>query len=324
MDDIDRMTIEQIEKKLDAIEEEHENYDSGGTDIAELMRCVRAQRKRNQFFRELMERGEVYDESEHGSFELELVIGDRRHDVRGVEPLPDPFYRRARDKALSDTEDVIKEYHELKARFGGDVGSQEMDYGESQEIERGNDDEIGGRAFVYVLKRPGQEKVCKVGYTAVSSKGRSRDYTDGEWEVFTEFEMLKWLAQRTERAAHRALKDYWLDPKMTGGSAREVFLLGPHDAETIVKQVCAEQRYIAIKELEMEIVPNEYWAHRIQEKDDKIREKDDKITIISSELEDLSQKNKKLRRRTLALELNYGVVFLLIFLLIVFILIQIK
>lgn len=90
--------------------------------------------------------------------------------------------------------------------------------------------------IVYVLKRKNndQKQICKVGFTKVSGDSRAKNYTDGGWEVVGEFLMPVWLAKLTEKEAHKELKDYWMDPAITGGTAHEVFYCEPELAEVAV------------------------------------------------------------------------------------------
>jgi hypothetical protein len=89
-------------------------------------------------------------------------------------------------------------------------------------------------AYVYVLSRPKHPNFSKVGVTKISAKSRAENYTDGEWEIYEEFEMPIFLARLTERTAHQQLSEYWFDPKITGGTANEVFLCPPDVASIAV------------------------------------------------------------------------------------------
>ena len=85
-------------------------------------------------------------------------------------------------------------------------------------------DKTDSVGYTYILHRTDNPGLVKVGFTAVSSQSRAGNYTDGEWQVHKEFPMPIWLARLTERASHRHLKSYWLDPKITGGTASEIFM----------------------------------------------------------------------------------------------------
>lgn len=93
------------------------------------------------------------------------------------------------------------------------------------------------KSVVYVLSRDGTSNVSKVGSTRISSKSRASDYTDGGWTVFFELEVAGPLRFYIERTAHEMLTDqgYWLDPGMTGGSAKELFTCHPNLAKAAVE-----------------------------------------------------------------------------------------
>ncbi len=90
-------------------------------------------------------------------------------------------------------------------------------------------------AFVYVLSRPEHPNVSKVGFTNISAKSRANNYTDGEWVIYEEFSMPNFLARLTEKSAHQQLSEYWLDPKITGGTASEIFMCSPEIASIAVE-----------------------------------------------------------------------------------------
>ena len=97
------------------------------------------------------------------------------------------------------------------------------------------------RGYVYVLERAEvnetTKKLCKVGYTSISSPGRARDYTDGGWNVHFEEEMQDWLARLIEKDMHKALEKYWLDPNIVGGSAQEIFMCAPATAVKLLQSI---------------------------------------------------------------------------------------
>jgi T5orf172 domain len=98
-------------------------------------------------------------------------------------------------------------------------------------------------SWVYVLRRESHASMCKVGFTSVSAKSRALEYTDGEWIVFAEYSVPNWLAKDVEKEAHLQLSKYWLDPKLTGGSATEVFLCEPELAEIAI-QIAQEKKRV--------------------------------------------------------------------------------
>ena len=89
--------------------------------------------------------------------------------------------------------------------------------------------------FVYLLKRNDNAAVIKIGYTAKSPESRASNYTDGAWVVHKEYPMPVWLAKLTERSAHSKLVNFWLDPKLTGGSASEVFTCPRDDGDIAIQ-----------------------------------------------------------------------------------------
>ena len=109
--------------------------------------------------------------------------------------------------------------------------------------------ELEGFGCVYVLKRSTYREMCKVGFTSVSAKSRASDYTDGEWIVHKELQMPNWLARLVEKEAHVQLAEYWLNPKLTGGNANEVFLCSPEVAEVAVEIAKREKTVEALVQL---------------------------------------------------------------------------
>lgn len=104
-------------------------------------------------------------------------------------------------------------------------------------------------AFVYVLGRAKHLNVSKVGFTNVSAKSRANSYTDGDWEIYQEFPMPIYLARLTERAAHLQLSEYWFDPKITGGTANEIFMCSPDVASVAVQIAKDEAQKIILSSL---------------------------------------------------------------------------
>ncbi len=99
---------------------------------------------------------------------------------------------------------------------------------------RGN----GAEAFVYVLYRDnGYGRIfSKVGSTRLSAGSRANDYTDGGWQVFDEMPIHPAIRYHVERQSHEILKSHWLDPSMTGGTAREIFTCSPEEAVMAVRE----------------------------------------------------------------------------------------
>lgn len=109
--------------------------------------------------------------------------------------------------------------------------------------------ELDGFGCVYILKRSKHREICKVGFTSVSARSRASEYTDGEWVVHKEHQMPLWLAKLVEKEAHVQLAEYWLDPKLTGGSATEVFLCSPEVAEVAIEIAKKEKTAEALAQL---------------------------------------------------------------------------
>jgi hypothetical protein len=119
------------------------------------------------------------------------------------------------------------------------------DITDTETLETDRTDAIG---YVYILFRPDNPGLAKVGYTAVSSQARASNYTDGDWKVHREFPMPIWLARLSERTAHKNLKSYWLDPKITGGTASEIFTCTLDIAENAVELAFIELSDVSVCE----------------------------------------------------------------------------
>jgi hypothetical protein len=98
-----------------------------------------------------------------------------------------------------------------------------------------------GLGLVYILKRSSNSKIIKIGHTSKTSESRALNYTDGEWIAHQEYSMPIWLAKLTERSAHALLSKFWLDPKLTGGSASEIFTCSLEEGEIAVQMAYIEQ-----------------------------------------------------------------------------------
>jgi hypothetical protein len=95
--------------------------------------------------------------------------------------------------------------------------------------------------YTYILVRQNSPHLIKVGYTSVSAEARASDYTDGEWKVHKRYPMPIWMARQTEKAAHKRLEQYWLDPRVTGGTASEVFICPFEIAEQAIELAYKDQ-----------------------------------------------------------------------------------
>lgn len=86
-------------------------------------------------------------------------------------------------------------------------------------------------SIIYVLTRKNDASsvLSKVGSSKISAQSRAQNYTDGDWVVYYEIKVPSVLQFSVEHFAHEILKGKgcWLDPKITGGSANEVFICDP-------------------------------------------------------------------------------------------------
>ena len=110
-------------------------------------------------------------------------------------------------------------------------------------------DRLSAQGMVYVLGRNEDIELCKVGYTSVSSESRASQYTDGSWVVYVEKRMPLWLARQTELATHKHLEEYWLDPGITEGRAREVFVCKPEIGAIALEIAYQEQLELSLIQL---------------------------------------------------------------------------
>ena len=109
----------------------------------------------------------------------------------------------------------------------------------------------GATGYVYILCRSNNSQITKIGFTTTSALSRANNYTDGEWVIHRQYSMPVWLAKLTERASHQILRPYWLDPKITGGSASEIFTCDLETAENAVELAHLEQLEIALNSLKL-------------------------------------------------------------------------
>ncbi len=114
--------------------------------------------------------------------------------------------------------------------------------------------EDSGLGLVYLLKRSNNSSIIKIGHTSRTAESRASNYTDGEWVVHNEYTMPIWLAKMTERAAHSKLEKFWLDPKLTGGSASEIFTCSIDDGDIAIQTAYIEQLE---KSLQILGIPND-------------------------------------------------------------------
>jgi hypothetical protein len=158
-------------------------------------------------------------------------------------------------------------------------------------------DSIG---YVYILFRLGNPGLAKVGFTAISPQSRAASYTDGEWKVHKQFPMPVWLARLAERTTHRNLKSYWLDPKITGGTASEIFTCSLETAESAVESACNEQIEIVLKSLKvpqflLNFVLNKNGKTEADEFTNFLNQFEEKKQLLINEIDELNEKINALK-----------------------------
>jgi len=118
---------------------------------------------------------------------------------------------------------------------------------------------LSEKSIIYVLKRADHDEISKVGSTKISAQSRAQNYTDGDWTVFFEITVPSVVQFIVERFAHDILKKngYWLDPKITGGSATEVFFCEPEIAMSAVENAWIKTREETLVQLGVskEVIP---------------------------------------------------------------------
>lgn len=91
-------------------------------------------------------------------------------------------------------------------------------------------------SIIYILRRTNNPNICKVGRTTNTAESRAKDYTDGNWSVGKIFSVHPNLLKDTEEKAHQLLSEYWLDPAMYDGSAKEIFECDLETAEKAIER----------------------------------------------------------------------------------------
>ena len=93
-------------------------------------------------------------------------------------------------------------------------------------------------SIIYALYRRDESRhnLTKVGSTKISADSRAVNYTDGEWLKYFECEVSSHIQFAVERTTHRILrnKGYWLDPRVTNGTAQEIFTCEPEEAKRAI------------------------------------------------------------------------------------------
>lgn len=152
---------------------------------------------------------------------------------------------------------------------------------ESQSINLDLSERVGSVGYTYILFRKTNNNIVKIGHTSVSSQNRAENYTDGDWQVHKEYSMPIWLAKLTEKAAHANLKSYWLDPKVTGGSASEIFTCSLPIAEQAVELAFSDQLRQVLRSLKVSHEVEEYILY-----ENNVIESSQLIKLIEKEKED--------------------------------------
>lgn len=93
-------------------------------------------------------------------------------------------------------------------------------------------------SIIYALYRSSETRhnLTKVGSTKISADSRAANYTDGEWIKYFDFEVSSHVQFAVERTAHKILrnKGFWLDPRVTNGTAQEIFTCEPEEAKKAI------------------------------------------------------------------------------------------
>ena len=99
-------------------------------------------------------------------------------------------------------------------------------------------------SIIYILQRNDRPELCKVGKTIRSAASRGKEYTDGLWRPVKEFSAPHYLLLSIEEKAHQLLKEggHWLNPEVTDGVAREIFVC---DLETAEKAILSAIKIVA-------------------------------------------------------------------------------
>lgn len=171
---------------------------------------------------------------------------------------------------------------------------------ESSESELEISDLIG---YTYILVRNNNPNLVKVGYTSQSAELRALNYTDGEWKVHKKFMMPLWLARLTEQATHKRLEMFWLDPKITGGTASEVFTCSFEVAEKAVEDAYQYQMDRVLTSLKLPKYVKDFVFQQNGLSDaSKLGELVEQINLLKSEL-----KNKEIEIKDLKNKLSVNI-----------------
>ena len=177
-------------------------------------------------------------------------------------------------------------------------------------MEQESVDSIG---YVYILHRKDNNGIVKIGYTSKTAESRANNYTDGDWAVHKHFPMPVWLARLTERATHKNLQQYWLNPKITGGSASEIFTCSLEIAENGVEISYLEQlekvmKSLKVPEVVTKLILSKYGFSQSTTLDSIIRQIENKKEVYENEVSTLRanslEKLKEVERKFLLEENN--------------------
>ena len=152
-------------------------------------------------------------------------------------------------------------------------------------------------SIIYVLSRTDNSSISKIGSTEVSAQSRAQNYTDGDWSVFSEIEVPSVVKFSVERFAQRILKSggYWLDPKISGGTATEVFLCEAKIAMNAVQKAWVVVRQETLLQMGIPV-----------EVSRKFEEKSSKSQIFIKSISEYAEESKVLEGNIKELEMDIG------------------
>lgn len=149
-------------------------------------------------------------------------------------------------------------------------------------------------SIIYVLSRTDNSSISKIGSTEVSAQSRAQNYTDGDWSVFFEIEVPSAVKFSVERFAQRILKSggYWLDPKISGGTATEVFLCEAKIAMNAVQKAWVVVRQETLLQMGIPV-----------EVSRKFEEKSSESHIFIKSISEYAEESKVLEKKIKELEM---------------------
>ena len=136
-----------------------------------------------------------------------------------------------------------------------EVEESQIKYDQNSKIDSDTGEYMKG-GIVYVLKRNDNTKISKVGYINSeefdpNAASGARSYLDDGWTVFSYIDLPAALMSSTDQSAQSLLRQggHWLNPNVTGGSDRSVFLCDPRTAMKAVKNSWIEIRRHTLEQL---------------------------------------------------------------------------